>query len=172
MPAVSVTALVRAPLGVLAKDRAGSFGSGGAQRGLGAWEVGAGLELMRALVPRLQVSLAGEGAYRFEDHVLGSARQLGPRFDATLASRLLAAEWLSASLSLRLRMTGDAALAGRRLDGTSERLFSVILGLSAAEEKSRFRSALTLIIDPPVAGLSRGSTAAVSLGVSLGVGFR
>ncbi|MDF3069107.1 MAG: hypothetical protein K0R38_4708 [Polyangiaceae bacterium] len=171
-PALSLTALVRAPLGALAKDRSGSFGSGGAQRGLGAWEVGAGLELMRALVPRLQVSLAGEGAYRFEDHVLGTARQLGPRFDATLGSRALVNDWLSGSLALRLRMTGDVSLAGRILEGTSERLLSVIVGVSATDDKTRFRSAVTLILDPPAGAISRGSTAAISLGVSLGIGIR
>ncbi|RYZ06295.1 MAG: hypothetical protein EOO73_16660 [Myxococcales bacterium] len=172
MPAISFTALLRAPLGAIAKDRVGSFGSGGAQRGLGAWEVGAGFELMRAVAPRLQISLSGEGAYRFEDHVLGSSRKLGPRFDATLGSRALATDWLAASVALRLRMTGDVALAGRSLDGTSERLVSLIVGASAAHERSRFRSALTVILDPPVAGLSRGSTAAISLGVSLGIGIR
>lgn len=171
-PALSFTALLRAPLGALAKDRAGSFGSGGAQRGLGAWEVGAGLELMRSLSPRLQLSLAGEGAYRFEDHVLGAARRLGPRWDATLGSRARLSDWLWGSVAVRLRMTGDVALAGRTLDGTSERLFSLMVGASALDESSRFRSAITLIFDPPVSGLSRGSTAAVSLGVSLGIGIR
>ncbi len=171
-PALSLTTLVRAPLGALAKDRAGSFGSGGAQRGLGAWEVGGGVELMRSLWPQLQVSLAGEGAYRFRDHVLGSPRRLGPRLDATLAARLLPADWLSASLAMRLRMTGDVSLDGRSLEGTSERLWTIILGVSAAEERSRFRSALTLSVDPPVASLSQGSTAAVALGVSLGIGVQ
>lgn len=169
-PALSLSALVRAPLGALAKDRAGSFGSGGAQRGLGAWELGGGLELMRSLWPELQVSLAGEGAYRFQDHVLGLARRLGPRFDATLATRVLPARWLSASLALRLRMTGDVSLGGQTLDGTSERLWTVIVGASVSDERSRFRSAVTLSTDPPLAGWSRGSTAAMALGVSLGIG--
>lgn len=171
-PALSFTALLRAPLGALAKDRAGSFGSGGAQRGLGAWEVGGGLELMRAVVPRLQVSLVGEGAYRFEDHVLGTARRLGPRFDATLGSRARVSSWLSASLALRLRVTSDVSLAGRTLDGTAERLLSVMVGASVVDEPSRFRSAITLILDPPVSGVSRGATSALALGVSLGLGFR
>jgi hypothetical protein len=171
-PAVSFTALVRAPLGALAQDRAGSFGSGGAQRGLGAWEVGGGLELLREVVPRLQVSLVGEGAYRFEDHVLGTARRLGPRFDATLGSRARLASWLSTSVALRMRWTGEVAFSGRTLDGTSERLLSVMAGVSAYDEPSRFRSALTVILDPPVAGLARGATAALAFGVSLGIGIR
>lgn len=171
-PAVSFSALLRAPVGALARDHAGSFGSGGAQRGLGTWEAGAGLELLRSVSPRWTLSVASEAAYRFEDHVLGSARRLGPRFDATLGSRAAVSSWLSTSLALRLRVTGDASLAGRTLDGTSERLFTVVAGLSALHDRTRFRSAVTLTIDPPVSDLSRGSTAAIALGVSLGIGVR
>lgn len=171
-PALSLSALVRAPLGALARDRAGSFGSGGAQRGLGAWELGGGLELTRSLLPELELSLGGEAAYRFEDHVLGPARQLGPRVDAALGARALAASWLGASLALRLRMTGDASLSGRRLDGTSERLWTVAAGVNMYDPRSRLRSAVTLSLDPPLAGFSRGSTAAMALGVSLGIGGR
>lgn len=169
-PAVSLNALVRAPLGALARDRAGSFGSGGAQRGLGAWEVGGGVELLRTLLPKLELALASEAAYRFEDHVLGDARRLGPRLDATLGLRALPASWLGASLSLRLRFTGDATLAGRRLEGTGERLWTAVVGASIFDAPSRWRSGVTVSVDPPVSGFSRGSTAAFALGASVGLG--
>jgi hypothetical protein len=169
-PSLALGALVRAPLGALARDRAASFGSGGAQRGLGAWELGGGLELARSLSPELELSLGGEAAYRFEDHVLGPARRLGPRVDLALGARALPASWLGASLALRVRATGDVSLSGRRLDGTSERLWTVVAGANFYDAWSRLRSAVTLSVDPPLPGLSRGSTAAVALGVSLGLG--
>lgn len=172
LPAVSLSGLVRAPLGAAGISRAGSFGSGGAQRGLGTWELGGGLELSRAILPKLELVLAGEAAYRFEDHVLGSPRRLGPRVEAVFGARALPNSWLSGSVALRLRVTSDVTLAGRRLDGTAERLWTVVAGAAAYDAARGFRSALTLSFDPPWAGFSSGATAAVAIGVSLGVGVR
>jgi hypothetical protein len=169
-PAVVLSALVRAPLGSAASGGGTGFGSGGASRGLGAWELGGGLELRRSLTPAFELWLGGEAAYRFEDHALGRARRLGPRVEAALGSRAILAPWLSSTLALRLRSIADVEWAGRSLPGTSERLFSVVLGLAAHDRASRFRSAVTLSLDPPV--VSRGATAGAALGVSLGVGFR
>lgn len=170
LPAVIVSALVRAPLGSVANDTGTSFGSGGASRGLGAWELGAGLELRRSLLPAFELWLGGEAAYRFEDHALGRGRRLGPRLEGALGGRALLAPWLSSTVALRLRSIGDVELARQVLPGTSERLLSVALGLALYDRGTRFRSAATLSWDPPVA--SRGATAGVALGLSLGLGFR
>ena len=170
LPAVAISVLLRAPLGTAASSGTTSFGSGGAQRGLGAWELGAGAELKRSLLPVLELALAGEAAYRFEDHALGSARQLGPRVEATLGARVLPLDWLASSLAVRLRTVGDVQLAGRSLEGTSERLWSFVLGAAVYDRGTRFRGAITLSVDPPLGALSRGSTATTSLGVSLAVG--
>jgi hypothetical protein len=172
LPALWLSALVRAPLGVLAQSRTSSFGSGGAQLGLGAWELGFGAEAKRAILPRLDALLGVEGAYRFEDHVLGPgrSRQLGPRADVALGARVLPSDWLVASAALRLRMTGDVTLAERRLAGTAERLWSIVVGAAIYERSSKLRSSITLSVDPPVGSLSVGSTAAAALSVALGYG--
>jgi len=178
LPALAVSGLLRAPLGALARNRTTSFGSGGAQLGLGAWELGAGLDASRSLLPKLELFLGVESAYRFEDHVLGRARRLGPRLDATLGARVSPVAWFAGSLALRARVTGDVTLGeasggpGRRLAGTGERLWSVVLGASAFERKSRLRSSLTLSVDPPLraGGFSVGSTAAAAVSVGLGYG--
>jgi hypothetical protein len=171
-PALNLSALLRAPLGVLSASRAASFGSGGAQLGLGAWELGGGLEAKRTLLPKLELLLGGEAAYRFEDHVLGPdrPRKLGPRADVALGARILPAAWFSSSVALRLRLAGDVSLSGRRLEGTSERLGSVVVGGSVFDAGTRLRSSLTFSIDPPLAGFSRGSTSAAALSVALGYG--
>lgn len=168
--ALGLSGLLRAPLGSITSARESSFGSGGAQLGLGAWEAGAGIELKRSLWPELEVLLGGEAAYRFLDHVLGVARQLGPRADVALGARVLPSAWLSTSLLLRARFIGDVALAGRRLDGTAERLWSVVAGAAVFERHSRLRSSVTLSVDPPLGAFSQGSTAAAALSVAVGYG--
>jgi hypothetical protein len=172
LPAVWLSGLVRAPLGVLAESRTSSFGSGGAQLGLGAWELGLGVEAKRAILPRLDLLLGAEGAYRFEDHVLGPgrARQLGPRADVALGARVLPLAWLATSVALRLRMTGDVTVAERRLPGTAERLWSIVVGAAFYDRSSKLRSSITLSVDPPFGSLSVGSTAAAALSVALGYG--
>ena len=176
LPALALSGLLRAPLGVLAQNRSTGFGSGGAQLGLGAWEIGAGFDASWALLPKLQLLLGAEGAYRFEDHVLGRARRLGPRLDATLGARVAPSAWLATSLAVRTRMTGDVTLGDRdgngeqQLAGTAERLWSIVLGAAFFEPRSRLRSSVTLSVDPPVGSLSAGSTAAAALSVALGYG--
>jgi hypothetical protein len=176
LPALALSGLLRAPLGSLARDRTTSFGSGGAQLGLGAWELGGGLEASRSILPKLEVLVGAEGAYRFEDHVLGRARRLGPRVDATLGARVLPSAWFASSVALRARMTADVTLgagaegADRRLDGTAERLWSIVLGAAVYDQKSKLRSSLTLSVDPPLGSFSVGSTAAAALSVGLGYG--
>jgi hypothetical protein len=171
LPAVAVSAVLRAPFGSLAAGRSSGFGSGGAQLGLGAWELGGGLELKRAVAPSWELLLAGEAAYRFEDQVLGRTRRLGPRADAAVALRVLATDWFSTSLSLRARFTGDVTLEGKPLEGTAERLWSVVVGAAVYDRTTRFRSALTLSAEPPLETLSMGSTATAALSLSLGVGL-
>jgi hypothetical protein len=168
--ALGLSALVRAPLGNIASGRESSFGSGGAQLGLGAWEIGGGVELKRAFLPELELLLGGEAAYRFEDHVLSQPRRLGPRIDAALGARVVPSAWLSANVALRARFTGDVTLSERRLDGTAERLWSVVVGAAVFDHESRLRSSVTLSVDPPLGSLSRGSTAAAALSVALGYG--
>lgn len=176
LPALALSGLLRAPLGVLAQNRSTGFGSGGAQLGLGAWELGAGFDASWALMPKLQLLLGAEGAYRFEDHVLGRARRLGPRLDATLGARVAPSAWLSTSLAVRTRMTGDVTFGDRdghgeqHLAGTAERLWSLVLGAAVYEPQSRLRSSVTLSLDPPVGSFSVGSTAAAALSVALGYG--
>lgn len=170
LPAVTATALVRAPLGVMAAHRTTSFGSGGAQLGLGAWELGLGAEAKRSLVPSFELLLAGELAYRFQDHVLGSPRRLGPRADLGLGARLLPNAWFSMSAALRARLTGEVTIGGRALAGSAERLCSFVVGAAVYEPRSRLRSSVTLSVDPPWSSLSIGSTAAAALSVALGYG--
>jgi hypothetical protein len=163
---------VRAPIGVLSASRGTSYGSGGAQLGLGAWELGGGAEAKRSLSELLEVLLGAEAAYRFEDHVLGAARarRLGPRADVALGLRALPADWLSTSVAFRLRLTGDVTLGGRRLDGTSERWWTLVLGVGLFDRATRLRSSVTLSIDPPLGGFARGAAAAGALSVGLGYG--
>ncbi len=170
LPALAVSALLRAPLGAIAKRQATSFGSGGAQLGLGAWELGGGLEAKRSVLPNLELVLASEAAYRFEDHVLGRARRLGPRAELTLGARVLPNAWLAGNLALRARVTSDVTFDQRRLPGTAERLWSVVVGAAVYERASRLRSSVTLSLDPPLGALSAGSTAAAALSVALGYG--
>jgi len=170
-PALLLSGLLRAPLGTAADGGTVNFGSGGAPRGLGAWELGAGAELKRSLWPALEVWLGGEAAYRFRDHAIGTERRLGPRFEAAVGARALPVDWLAATLALRVRTIGDVELDGRTLAGTSERLTTLVLGLSVYERGRRLRSALTFSIDPPSNDWSKGATAAGALGLSLGVGM-
>lgn len=172
LPALGVSALVRAPLGAIAGRHDTSFGSGGAQLGLGAWELGGGIEARRSLFPKLELLLGAEAAFRFEDHVLGPtrARQLGPRADLSLGARALPSAWFAATVALRARFSGDVTLDERRLPGTGERLWSVVLGGAFYDRSSKLRSSLTLSLDPPVSSLSVGSTAAAALSVALGYG--
>lgn len=176
LPSLSLASLLRAPLGALADNRSAGFGSGGAQLGLGAWELGAGFDATRSLVPELQLMLGAEGAYRFEDHVLGRARRLGPRLDATVGARLMPSAWLAATFALRARFTADVALSNgdgnglQRLPGTAERLWSLVVGAAVYDRNSKLRSSLTLSWDPPVGSFSVGTTAAAALSVALAYG--
>jgi hypothetical protein len=177
LPALSLGALLRAPLGAVGASRAPGFGSGGAQLGLGAWELGCGLEAKRSLVRELELLLGVEAAYRFEDHVLGPtrARRLAPRADVALGARVLPNEWFALSVALRGRFSSDVTLAGRRLDGTAERLWSVVTGVGIYDHQSGLRSAVTLSVDPGgtvLGSLSAGGTRTVALGVALGYGVK
>jgi hypothetical protein len=169
-PAFAVTALLRAPLGTISSGRSSSFGSGGAQLGLGAWEAGGGVDLKRSVATRLELLLGAEAAYRFEDHALAKARRLGPRLDSSLALRLATAPWLANSLGVRYRVSGDVDYDGQRLPGTGERLLSIVLGAAWYGEATGLRSSLTLSLDPPLRSVSAGSTAVAALGVALGYG--
>ena len=174
LPALWLSALLRAPLGAIAQSGSSGFGSGGAQLGLGAWELGAGVEAKRGVLPHLDLLLGAEAAYRFQDHALGpepaQARRLGARADAALGVRVLPMAWLAGNLALRLRMTPDVTLADRRLPGTAERLWSVVAGAAFDERTIKLRSSITFSIDPPLGSFSVGSTAAAALSVALGYG--
>jgi hypothetical protein len=175
-PALALSGLLRVPLGALADNRSAGFGSGGAQLGLGAWEVGMGLDVVRSIVPELQLLVGAEGAYRFEDHVLGPARRLGPRLDATLGTRVVPNAWFAGTLGVRARVTGNVTFGNgseaRSLPGTAERLWSLVLGAAVYDRQSKLRSSLTLSIDPPLGSFSVGSTAAAALSVGLAYGVR
>lgn len=170
-PALVVSGLLRAPLGALARGRSTSFGSGGPQLGLGAWEAGAGIDASRSLVSWLDVSLGFEAAYRFEDHALSRARRLGPRLDGALGARVSPNQWLSGSCALRARVTGDVRYGTETLPGTAERLLGVVVGGAVYDQATGFRAALTLSFDPPVRLFSAGATAAAALGVALSYGL-
>lgn len=167
LPSLGATLLVRAPLGSLSTGAAHGFGSGGPQLGLGAWELGGGLDAARSLTSSLGVLLAGELGYRFEDDALGRPRQLGLRVEGLLGLRATPLDWLSALVALRARSSGDAELAGRELPGTGERLVSLVLGGTIYDAGSGIRSSLTLSWDPPWSALSSGSSAQTALGVSV-----
>lgn len=168
LPALGAALLLRMPLGLAASTSSG-FGSGGAQLGLGAWELGAGIDASRSLSAALRWLVASELAYRFEDHTLGRARRLGPRWDSLVGLRLEVGE-LSSMLGVRARLTGDATFGGRVLPGTGERLLSVVLGGGLDHRQSGVRSAITLSLDPPLGGAS--ASASVALGAAVGVGWR
>jgi hypothetical protein len=165
-PALSVTGLLRAPLGAVASQQS-SFGSGGVQLGLGTWELGGGVELQRSLG---QVGLwwSAEFAYRLADQALGRPRKLGPRADLLFGTNLPLADWLSASASLAARFVGDVSLSGHTLEGTGERLLSVAGALSARDTARGFRSSVGLSLDPPFEGLSKNTTATWALNATLG----
>ncbi len=171
-PALAVSALLRAPVGALSSSRATGYGSGGAQLGLGAWEAGAGVDLTRSGLDALDWFLGTEAAYRFRDHSLGRARRLGPRLDGWVGMRARANDAWSASMALRARVTGDVTLEGATLDGTGERLLSLLLGASFFDQPSGFRSSATLSLDPPLRLYGAGTTASVALGLALGYGGR
>jgi hypothetical protein len=170
-PALALSGLLRAPLGQLARDRSTSFGSGGPQLGLGAWEAGGGIDASRSLLSWLDVSLAVEAAYRFEDHALSKARRLGPRLEAALGARVSPNGWLSSSCAVRARVTGDVRYGGETLPNTGERLLGVVVGAAVYDEGTGFRASLTLSLDPPVQLFSAGATAAGAVGVALGYGL-
>lgn len=167
-PALALSGLLRAPLGSLGQGRSSGFGSGGAELGLGAWEVGAGVDLSRAEWQRVDLFLGAEVAYRFEDRALSVSRQLGHRADAWLGARLRPADVLSTSLALRIRTTGNVEYDGVVLSGTGQRLLTLLLGINFFEATGGFRSSATLSLDPPLPRVSMGTPAAVALGVSLG----
>jgi hypothetical protein len=170
-PALAVSGLLRAPLGALARDRSTSFGSGGPQLGLGAWEAGGGIDASRSLASWLDVSFGAEAAYRFEDHALSKARRLGPRLEAAVGARVSPNEWLSGSCALRARVTGDVRYGAETLPDTGERLLGVVVGGAVYDAATGFRAALTLSLDPPVRLFSAGATAVGALGVALGYGL-
>jgi hypothetical protein len=166
-PSLSLSALVRAPLGSLSREQSAGYGSGGVQLGLGAWELGAGFDTSRSVSPSLSLGLAGEVAYRFADDAWGRARRLGPRIDASASAVLTLTDWLSAASSLRLRLVGDVTLSGQKLPGTGERLCTLAGSALFALPSARLRSALTLAVEPPWSRLSMGGAAAVALSFGL-----
>jgi hypothetical protein len=170
LPALSLSALVRAPTGRLASNGSPSFGSGGAQLGLGAWEAGAGLDASKTWNGNRTVWVGVEGAYRFPDETWGRQRYLGPRLDLIAAGMVEVTEWLTAHLALSARFTADVTRAGQELDGSGERLVSVAASLTAQPAPRGFRSSLSLSIDPPLPRLSRNVVSAAALSVSVGWG--
>ncbi len=169
LPAVSVGALVRVPLGAIASSASSGFGSGDAQLGLGAWELGAGFDVSHSILRKVDLWLGSELAYRLPDDALGRSRQLGPRWDLAVGGRFGLLAWLSANLALESRLTGDVTLAGRKLDGTSARLLTVVVGAAARDERTGFRSSFSISLAPPIDGLSAGATSATALGFSVGI---
>jgi hypothetical protein len=173
LPALGASLLVRAPLGLVSAGAAHGFGSGGPQLGLGAWELGGGVDAARSLGAALAVVAAGELAYRFEDHALGRPRQLGLRAEGLVALRVapLELDGFGSLLGLRLRASGDATFGGRELPGTGDRLVSFVLGATIEDAASGLRSSLTFSWDPPWSMLSAGSSAQAALGASLAWSF-
>lgn len=166
-PSLSLSALLRAPLGALSQRRSAGYGSGGVQLGLGAWEVGAGFDTSRSLTPLLSLGLAAEAAYRFSDDALGRSRRLGPRLDASLSAVLALTDWVSAASSLRLRLVGDVTLGGQTLPGTGERLWTLAGSALLAPPVARWRSAVTFALEPPWSRFSKGAAAAVACSFGL-----
>ncbi len=167
---VGVSSVVRLPIGGISGGRSVSFGSGGAQLGLGAWELGAGVDASRELWQKLRLSLSSEGAWRLPDNALGRQRTLGPRLDLAVAASYEASDGASASLALRERFTANVKLDERELAGTGERTFSLVAVAGLYDAASGFRSSVTFSLEPALSGLSSGSTVATALGVALGVG--
>lgn len=166
LPGLSITGLLRAPLAAIANAGSNGLGTAGAQLGLGSWELGLGLEAQRMVAETFELWLSTEVAYRLPDEVLGRRRQLGPRWSFAVGGTREWAGWLGATVAVTSRMTGEAALSGKRLDGTAERLLSVVVSLSAFEAGG-FRSIVGWSIDPPLQGLSRNVAATTALSLSL-----
>jgi hypothetical protein len=167
LPSLGASLLVRAPL-ASASARPSSYGSGGAQLGLGAWELGIGLDASRSLWPELRLALAAEAAYRFSDTALRRERRLAPRVDGVLGLGFEPDGEFSASIALRARASGNVELEGRELSGTSERVVTLVIGAAFAAA-SGVRSSITFSHEPAINGLSLGSTATSAL--SFGLGF-
>ena len=167
-PSLRVSGLLRAPLGAWDSQGASGFASSGAQLGLGAWELGVGFAAARSASGMLNVSLAGEAAYRLPDTALGRERQLGPRLELMLAGSLEPLPAWSTSLGLRARFSGPASLDGKRALGSGERLLSLVGGGGFYDRATGFRASVMLSLDPPISGLSSGSMAATAMSVLLG----
>jgi hypothetical protein len=168
LPALSLAGLLRAPLGHLASSGSASFGSGGVQLGLGAWEAGVGLDATRSWDGGRALWLGVEAGYRFADHSTGRSRQLGPRLELAAAGALPVNDWLSAHLALSGRWTANVTRAGQELAGTGERLVTVATSLMARPGQNGIRSSVGFSLEPPVAGLSRNVVSSAALSVSLG----
>jgi hypothetical protein len=170
-PALGFSLLLRAPLGELSRRSGQSYGSGGVQLGLGAWETGAGFDVAHGVGPWLTLGLAAEAAYRFDDHALARSRKLGPRAEASLSAALVASELLTLALSTRLRRIGDVTLDEKRLPGTAERAWTLAASALLAAPRTRLRASITAAVDPPVTFVAMGSAAAVALSVGLTYGL-
>lgn len=170
-PALGLAVLLRAPLGELSRRSGQSYGSGGVQLGLGAWEAGAGFDLAHRAGSWLTLGLAAEAAYRFEDHALARARRLGPRAEASMSAALAVDDTHTLLLSTRLRLVGDVTLDERRLPGTGERAWTLAASALFTPPHARFRTSITAAVDPPVAFVALGSAAAVALSLGLTYGL-
>jgi len=172
LPALALDVLVRAPLGALVSSRSGGFGSGGAQLGLGTWEAGAGLIASRSLGSSWAMWLSVEAGYRFPDRRLGDDRHLGPRLDAAVGLRRSLVTWMSVVGAVAGRVSGDASSSGMRLEGSGERLVSLVLGLNARPPHSGgLLTGLSVSVDPPLSALSRNVVASTAVVTSIGIRY-
>lgn len=170
-PALGLSLLLRAPLGELSRRSGQSYGSGGVQLGLGAWEAGGGFDVAHGVGPWLTLGVAAEAAYRFEDHALSRARRLGPRAEVSVSAALAASDLLTLLLSTRLRAIGDVTLDEKRLPGTGERAWTWAASALLAPPHARLRTSITAAVDPPVPFVARGSAAAVALSLGFSYGL-
>lgn len=173
-PSLAVAPSLRLPTGAVDPVQsapgvaAGTVGSSATNMGLGAWEVGVAADVRRTFgARRWQASVVAELAVRAPDDALGRERQLGPR----AAGRLVLLRFLdpfTASVFVDVAGETDVAYEGRRARGSAQRTAGVGVAVGFKSELG-LRSGMSLIAQPPLAGLGQNAVAATA--VSAFVGF-
>jgi hypothetical protein len=169
-PAWGVGVLVRSPTGRALGNGGGTatYAATNASTGLGAWELGVSSDLRKYWTPRWETALAGEAAYRAQDHRTGAERHLGPRVTGRTTLAFVPSLAGAVGLSADLTWEGEVRYAGQTLAGTATRLVNVS-AFGSRRFENGVRLGLSVFVSPPIRGLS--ANAAALLGSTLIVGW-
>jgi hypothetical protein len=136
-------------------------------RGLGAWEVGAGVVASRSLSARTRLALSSEAALRLPDRSLGEQRALGPRVSTQLTlSHLVLPTWIASAFS-SLRWDGDSAIGGHSRPGSGMRVWQVGVGTTFNPNASAWRTSVAVRHAPQLSGISVNALATSTLELTL-----